>query len=1039
MGFLLGRKLELWVALEAGVRDWQVGIYGHPLEPRFAALLSKAEPAKGRPPTEPDLINTASGIEVESLSPEMVERVARGISEEPILLATPKKKARARLEPMDEATLELAGPLALSPRPSAKPRAPAPLGEGDDPHTTVLDPTAYERFASAGARPDAAVRPALEHQDSTRIMDARGYEAFGKELSRNDRSPTGEQYAVPPAVAFPGGVLPPRRAAPAAPPPRTSSQAEFVVATGAPRVTVERARTQGLAERPESDTAVTARMKAPPPSAPKALPPPAAVPPPPPARAAKARTPLPPRPVAPPVPTPPGPLSAPDAEMDFSNLDDTQAHPTPPAEAQFEPRAQAPAPRPPPSEVVARQPVVAPPVEAAPHAPDAMDREELFAPSAEPAPHVPDEPPAPVTFSAPDAYDAAPPRGPQDTDEGYARAAEPGAYADAAPADDLAPRDTHDTDDGYARAAEAGAYTAAAPADELAPRDTHDTDDGYARAAEAAAYPDVGPADDLAPRAESEPGWLGTPVTEEPVAAGGPYPTTPMESPLPAQSPLWGATSPVAIPRAAATLPELVLPSPPGLHASPATEWTLAQARESLKHVTHDREALMAVALDYGRRTFEYVAAFAVMRGQAVGWDARGDGDLSIVRQLSIPLDAASVFRTVALTRGSYLGPLPPDALTQHYLSLLGRTPRTVFVWPVEVKGRLVAMLYGDCGGRPVSQRRLADFILFCQDLPSAFHQLILYRKQNPRAAQAFAPPAAADDGERLEAHGSQSEWMRDLLTLLVGPDASLRQKAMAELMQTPDVAAQALAEAFPGPTGWSRLPVSELPEPDELGPIPGALARLGEWGAWALAPLLDRDDPETRYLALLTAGALQHPVVVDGVLRSLFDYEPDISSAARATLAALKPLPELQARLPGLRQELQSQDSLRRSLAARALGVLHDRESIDGLISLTGSDDGLCAQSAAEALRETTRQNLGPNPRAWTAWWAAARGQRRLEWLVEALASDDADTRLSAIEELSRAFGDNAGFFADGPPAEREPAVEAWRAFVADRADLDL
>ena len=40
---------------------------------------------------------------------------------------------------------------------------------------------------------------------------------------------------------------------------------------------------------------------------------------------------------------------------------------------------------------------------------------------------------------------------------------------------------------------------------------------------------------------------------------------------------------------------------------------------------------------------------------------------------------------------------------------------------------------------------------------------------------------------------------------------------------------AQALATAFPGPTGWSRLPVVELPEPDELGPIPGALARLSE------------------------------------------------------------------------------------------------------------------------------------------------------------------------------------------------------------------
>ncbi len=40
-------------------------------------------------------------------------------------------------------------------------------------------------------------------------------------------------------------------------------------------------------------------------------------------------------------------------------------------------------------------------------------------------------------------------------------------------------------------------------------------------------------------------------------------------------------------------------------------------------------------------------------------------------------------------------------------------------------------------------------------------------------------------------------------------------------------------------------------------------------------------------------------------------------------------------------------------------LGVLHDRESIEGLINLIGSDDGLCAQDATEALNEITRAGL--------------------------------------------------------------------------------
>ena len=54
-------------------------------------------------------------------------------------------------------------------------------------------------------------------------------------------------------------------------------------------------------------------------------------------------------------------------------------------------------------------------------------------------------------------------------------------------------------------------------------------------------------------------------------------------------------------------------------------------------------------------------AAFAIVRGAAVGWSARGDEpNADAFTQVSIPLDAGSVFRTVAMTRGSYVGPLPP-------------------------------------------------------------------------------------------------------------------------------------------------------------------------------------------------------------------------------------------------------------------------------------------------------------------------------------------------------------------------------------------
>lgn len=866
VGFLLGRKLELWVALEARVRDWQSVIYGQPLDATTAKVLHQLDPSRPAPrpgpPVEED-DKPLIGDETDAVSAEAAPARAAP-TEEPLLLTAPKKK-RKKIEVVDEPSVVVAADA-------------VPLGEGEEHHTTVLDPTAYGRFARGGDDSGAMAVPMDEHE-STRVVDTRGYANFAKQLSQQGN----------PAMVFPGGVLPPRTSAPPPPPSMPSVAPAWVQPASAPRPPPERVVPPKAEAKPVGSRTIRPGSEPKPkvsPMAPEARP-------------------------TPPEPAPLGATAAapPRDETDFSDVsDDVLKAPLTPA------------------------PVVPP------EPPPALPRPSKPAPSFTGATVVPrpTPPPAPAPTVVP--------------------LLEPYSQVEAARVEDTT-------------------------------------------------LPQVAPQEH----------WTVPP---------------------PGASPAWPSSS------AASAASQPVYPAPPGLAPSSATEWTLAQARASLKEYTHDRDALINVVLEYGRRAFDFVAAFAVVRGAAVGWDARGDGDVNAVRQLAVPLDAASVFRTVALTRGSYVGPLPPDALTQHYLALLGRAPRTVFVWPVEVQSRLVAMLYGDCGGRPVSQRRLADFILFCQDLPTAFHDLIVFRKQNPKAPAFAETPAPMPDAEAAVATSdlpADAEWFNGLITLLTGPDPSERSMAMLELMKTPEASAGTLAHAFPGPTGWSRLPVVELPEPDELGPIPGALARLGHPAAVSLAPLLDSSDSDVRYLALLTAGSLRYPEVIDGVLRGLFDLEPDISSAARAAATSLRFLPTFQGRLFELRRELASTDPLRRSLAARALGVLHDREAIDGLINLTGSDDELVATSAAEALKEITRNNFGPTPRAWTAWYARARSQRRIEWVLDALASDDFDLRLSAIEELSRTFGDNYGFFADGPPAERLAALEQWQQLIGGRPDLDL
>src|SRR4029078_5618320 len=179
-----------------------------------------------------------------------------------------------------------------------------------------------------------------------------------------------------------------------------------------------------------------------------------------------------------------------------------------------------------------------------------------------------------------------------------------------------------------------------------------------------------------------------------------------------------------------------------------------------------------------------------------------------------------------------------------------------------EARGRLVAVVYGDRGERAISQRRLSDLILFCQDLGQAFAELIVLRRPrrfSTEDAPGERPVALTSDGaprptpETLETldRAPPPAALGDLgpvLERLVGSDATARATAISELTRAPDAAARALAAQFPGPRAWTRVPCQEPPAPAELGPVPAGLARLGAAGARALVRFLDAPEPEVRY-----------------------------------------------------------------------------------------------------------------------------------------------------------------------------------------------
>ncbi len=179
-------------------------------------------------------------------------------------------------------------------------------------------------------------------------------------------------------------------------------------------------------------------------------------------------------------------------------------------------------------------------------------------------------------------------------------------------------------------------------------------------------------------------------------------------------------------------------------------DWTLAQARDALKQANADRDRVIDVTLRFARRAFEFTAIFAVIRGAAVLWEARAERPFpQRAQRPEIPIDMPSVFRTVCSLRKSYIGPLTSEPLTREFLARLGRSPRTIFLFPVEVGGRPVAILYGDCALRAMSHRRLSDFVLFCQDLPAAFEALMLDRRRL-QGQPGHSTEARGDEGHQM-------------------------------------------------------------------------------------------------------------------------------------------------------------------------------------------------------------------------------------------------------------------------------------------------
>jgi hypothetical protein len=465
--------------------------------------------------------------------------------------------------------------------------------------------------------------------------------------------------------------------------------------------------------------------------------------------------------------------------------------------------------------------------------------------------------------------------------------------------------------------------------------------------------------------------------------------------------------------------------APPVLDRSAPPRWTLEEARAALAAAKHRDEVVMA-ALRYTRDFFEFTALFAVTRDAVAGHDALGleDGARDLARSVALYTSDPGVLRTVMETRGPYLGPVTREPGTEAVLRGLGRgTPRTVLAFPVQVRGRIVCLVYADNGEAPVSARRLGDLLTLLAGVGASFERVL--REQKKREGVTAAPPP--------ESWRTREPGKPPLPPVPVAPppEGEAAPAGWAAPTAAPASVEATLAELPMADENDAQL--IEAVAEDVLAPVPATSAELAfeepepparEDDA-DLDVTIDEDPAEEDAAEHVALPPPEEPL--SALADRALDPDPAVAAAAVEALAARRREPNLREATDRLRRALLSGVSGRTTGAARALRALRDADSVPLLVQVLETADPPTAEAAAAALRGLTLQLHGADARRWLAWWKENRGRGRADWLFGALTHPLREIRAAAAAELSEAAPPPTLYHPDMEPHVLEQAARDW------------
>ena len=134
-------------------------------------------------------------------------------------------------------------------------------------------------------------------------------------------------------------------------------------------------------------------------------------------------------------------------------------------------------------------------------------------------------------------------------------------------------------------------------------------------------------------------------------------------------------------------------------------------------------DILVRVALAKGGRAL----LFTRTADNWTGWTGAGPGvQTEYISALMFPSEPGTCFGLVGSTGAQFLGPLQPHPTHERLLNSLGcQKPRSVGLFPVHYRGKVVFGIYLDAGNDNYLNPDIADILLLAQRVPITLERLI--------------------------------------------------------------------------------------------------------------------------------------------------------------------------------------------------------------------------------------------------------------------------------------------------------------------------